>query len=374
MKHMFTIFLFVAVVAISSCTTSSSVAPAVPVNQRGPIANAIAQLQLATPQAALAPLIGTPTPVFPTGMFTAEEDAYLEVFFSLIETGSEANETLYRQLNTMRNGITVGEDNTLLYDAEWVQITAVAIFNLQEVSARLRDIVPPPRLTSLHEDVLSFASLNEFSMVWLIEAIDNMDHDKLKISTDAMVAGEEALGRINAKLRDLGVLTIEDTPTIEDIPNGESALCAWFSETHLLKATRFSSMKKFVSFLQKYGSAELDFVFDEPSIRNELVEALEEFLPYGREFIEKWQQLGSFPGANEFWRKELLGNKQRVAALEKIVEGLKAEDYDMYLAGTEELVQTNVTIREAESAMLVVLDKCTEQVKGFEAQRNEKLR
>lgn len=152
------------------------------------------------------------------------------------------------------------------------------------------------------------------------------------------------------------ILELLKPQSTKPTPNDSLALCEWFTESQLIRAERTFGLEKYVTFYRKYGPE--GFESNELSIRNELVDAVEEYLPYEQEFIEKWEQLGSTSEAKDFWEKELEAAKQRLAVFEKLVEAVKSEDKMQRDAVVEDVTQVNLIERESNAAMLEVREKC----------------
>jgi Tfp pilus assembly protein PilF len=160
-----------------------------------------------------------------------------------------------------------------------------------------------------------------------------------------------------------GILERIKPEQVRSTPKDSQTLCDWFVEAQLLRFNRFSGLKKFTEFYQKYGSE--GFTFNDPSNLEErmaaLIEAFEEYVPYEREFIEKWEQLGSISEASDFWEKELEAERQKLIAMEKIITAVKTENDILRLEGAKEWDQAILIGRESENAMLEIRNKCLEE-------------
>jgi tetratricopeptide (TPR) repeat protein len=157
------------------------------------------------------------------------------------------------------------------------------------------------------------------------------------------------------------ILDLLKPQTTESTPRGPSALCSWFAETQILRATRISGATKFLSFFQTRAAADLASL--DLADLDELVEALDDYIPHERDFVEQWEGLGSIRGGEGFWEKELEAEKQKLGAFEKMRDGAKAADEVLLLKGRDEFVQATQSSRESEAVMIEIHDKCVDELK-----------
>lgn len=142
-------------------------------------------------------------------------------------------------------------------------------------------------------------------------------------------------------------------------PNLPSALCFWFADTQVLRAERISGLTKFISFFQTRAAEDLASL--EQADLDELTVILEEYIPYERDFINKWEELGSIRGGEIFWGKELEAEKKKLSAFEKMLDGIADASDTLFNAGRDEVLQAIQIGRESEAAMIEIRAKCVDE-------------
>ena len=140
-----------------------------------------------------------------------------------------------------------------------------------------------------------------------------------------------------------------------------SALCNWFNASQRLRSARIAGSTQYMSFYATYGSDGIARV--DPAAASELLAALEEYLPYEREFITAWEQLGSIPSAEAIWINELVAEQRKLAANEKLVLGIKSEDIDLLAQGAEELEAATNISDGAVAGMLEIREQCLAELR-----------
>lgn len=156
-------------------------------------------------------------------------------------------------------------------------------------------------------------------------------------------------------------IDILEAQTVLVAPSRElQEICIWFADTQVIRAKLFTGAEKLMTVLQIHGGDA--FISDDPVVLAELMQALEEYLPYQEEFIKTWEELGSVEGTEEFWNKEFESQKLKLDAFEKMVAGLRTDDEDLLLEGLETLERATEIGREGENAMLEMRGKCIDQM------------
>ena len=227
----------------------------------------------------------------------------------------------------------------------------------------------------------SYASLGQWEEA--IKDFDKAIETELETPSESheaiLIAAYKYRGHVNLELghndrarQDYeAMLTLDpNDPEADDIkkmvellstPNLPSALCFWFADTQVLRATRISGLTKFMSFFQTRVVEDLASM-DQADL-DELTEALDEYSPYERDFINKWEELGSVRGGEIFWGKELEAEKQKLSAFEKMSDGARSVDDTLFFEGRDELMQAIQIGRESEAAMIEIHDKCVDELK-----------
>jgi hypothetical protein len=114
-----------------------------------------------------------------------------------------------------------------------------------------------------------------------------------------------------------------------------------------------------VEWYNKYGDDGL--VSPDDTVVQELVVALEAVQPYQETFVAEWKVLGSHSEGREFWSDELKAVELRIEAFNMMIDGFKKDNLDEYNAGLQRWRKAAEFGTRAESAMLLIRDRCVKQ-------------
>lgn len=136
--------------------------------------------------------------------------------------------------------------------------------------------------------------------------------------------------------------------------NGED-LCIWYAKTQILRAKRISgSNEQTLNLIKKHQTSisESEYLI--------LVENLEIYQPYLKDFIEAWEELGSPESGRDFWAKVLLSVKMRNNAITQIVEAGTNYESEQYLWGWRFFYESQDKGIEAELEMAEIHVLCNQ--------------
>jgi tetratricopeptide (TPR) repeat protein len=180
-------------------------------------------------------------------------------------------------------------------------------------------------------------------------------------SAMSLAPNQPGIDQIKSMIETLEKWQRESVHAAATLQPTQSALCNWFNASQRLRSARIAGSTKFISFYTQYGADGLALV--DPTARNQLLIALEEYVPYEREFIVAWQELGSIAHAEDVWNNELLAEQQKLAANEKMIQAIKSDDYNLLMTGAEELEQAIKISNGAVTSMLEIRENCLDELR-----------
>jgi hypothetical protein len=112
----------------------------------------------------------------------------------------------------------------------------------------------------------------------------------------------------------------------------------------------------FVEWYDKYGQDGL--VSPDDAVIEELVLVLEGQQPYQETFVGEWKAIGTHQEGHEYWSNELKSVELRIEAFAMMIDGFRQDNLDEYNGGLQRFGKSAELGSKAESAMLVIRDRC----------------
>ena len=109
------------------------------------------------------------------------------------------------------------------------------------------------------------------------------------------------------------------------------SVCEWYSETREVTRTSDLVADWFSEELEKLDAQDFKSHYDSGTV--DLADWYRNQMPPETAFIEKWQELGAFPGGEDYWENELRASVLCLQAFDRLAQGLDNHDLDKYNEG-----------------------------------------
>ena len=133
-------------------------------------------------------------------------------------------------------------------------------------------------------------------------------------------------------------------------------VCDWYLNAQPIRKKRIDGLNEFNQWFQAHNQNKLT-----KAESREYVEILVNYLPFLEEFVVDWKKLDSHPNpyAMVFWEKELNSVELKINSINKMDQGLKNNNLNLYNHGLDLFLQAQQTGLEAEVAQVEVHSQCS---------------